>query len=339
MEPNLPSSHYGSKGASWALAIFATLAIAFCAAMVSIHGRHYGWALFVAIPYFAGFFSTALLRLGGVQPFLPCLGLSIGVAFLLCLLFLIFGIEGMICVFMTLPLAFPLVFLGTWMAFLLFHRPAPVAPPGLLSVFLVLGLALAIWGELHLQPISPTYTVSDSVAIEAPLPVVWDSLLHLGSLGQPADLLFHLGVACPQRVDLYGTGVGAVRVCTLTTGQLHERITVWRPLHELAWVSISTPPPLQELNPFHKTDPPHLHGFYRSVSGRFELQSLGPQRTLVTRHSSYQHHLFPAAYWRIWCDYVARRGHLHVLNVLKHAAEERAPGTAPAAQRPRMALR
>ena len=145
--------------------------------------------------------------------------------------------------------------------------------------------------------------------------VPWDSR---------AILLFRLGIACPQRVDIFGRGEGAMRVCTLSTGQLLELINRWEPGQRLGWVSLSTPPPLKELNPFREADPPHLHGFYRSVGGEFELQRLGTDVTRVTRSSSYQHNLFPAWYWRVWCDYVAARGHVYVLSVLKDSAESHA---------------
>lgn len=103
-----------------------------------------------------------------------------------------------------------------------------------------------------------------------------------------------------------------------------RRITVWQPGRLLRWESILTPPPLKELNPFRDTDPPHLHGLYRSVDGQFALTALGPNLTRVTRSSSYQHGLYPAAYWRLWCDYVAHRGHVHILSALKRAAEQAA---------------
>ena len=63
-------------------------------------------------------------------------------------------------------------------------------------------------------------------------------------------------------------------------------------------------------------------GLYRSISGEFQLAKLGPNTTLLTRRSSYQHNLFPAFYWRIWCDHIARRGHIHVLKVLKALSED-----------------
>jgi hypothetical protein len=261
-------------------ALSLTLLLAWYTSSFAIALGHYGWTLFVGLPYCLGFFTAGALRLDGVKRFRTCLGAAFCAALFLGLSFLAMGKEGGICLVMVLPIALPLIFLGASTGYLLFHKPVVVSA-GPAALLLVLGLGLTLWAEGPLSRVSPTYAVTDSVAIHAPLPVVWSSLLTMGPLGQPADLLFRLGVACPQRVDIYGTGVGAMRVCTLTTGQLAERITVWRPLHELAWVSLSTPPPLQEWNPFQKTDPPHLHGYYRSVSGRFELSAPPVPRRLL----------------------------------------------------------
>ena len=296
-----------------------TLALAAASAALAIGDRRYGWSLFVSIPFFIGFFPTTLLRISGVKPWRECLRAAVATASFLSLGFLLLRAEGIICIALAVPLALPVVILGAYMGYLLLHKRATISPfAG--ATLVVIALAMSLLAEKTKRE-APTYVVSNSVDIAAPPAIVWSSLIHMGQLGQPTDLLFKLGVACPQRVDIYGNGVGAVRVCTLTTGQLHERITAWQPERRLAWQSISTPAPLQELNPFGKTDPPHLHGFYRSVGGEFELIPLGSDSTRVTRSSSYQHNLYPAYYWKLWCDYVARRGHIHVLNVLREDAE------------------
>jgi hypothetical protein len=317
------NAHREYQFLGWTVTLIATIGVAFGAASLAIAELNYGWALFVGVPYFIGFFSSAVLRFWGPRSLRACLLIATQAAAFLALGFLLLGLEGLICILMTLPLALPFILVGAAMGYLSVHRSG-LARPGSTAAVLMLALAAALWHEGRHRPTAPTYTVSDAVTIDASAEVVWRALITMGSLGQPPDLLFRLGVACPQRVDIYGTGQGALRVCTLTTGQLQERITSWQPGRELRWVSISTPPPLEELNPFRDIDPPHLHGFYRSVSGQFEFQPVGRDKTLVIRSSSYQHNLFPALYWKLWCDYVARRGHVHVLGVLKQSAEHEA---------------
>jgi len=303
-----------------AVSVILTGAVAFGAALGVIALHNYGWTLFVGLPYFIGFLAATILRRWGPKRLGTCLLVAGEAAGVVSLAFLLLGQEGIICIILALPIALPFVLLGAGMAYLLLHRRA-IAPPAGAAALLVVALAGLLWAEGRIRRVAPSYTVSDGVTIATPPAVVWHALVTMGSLGQPRDLLFRMGVACPQRVDIYGTGEGALRVCTLTTGQLQERITSWEPGREMRWVSVSTPPPLRELNPFHRTDPPHLRGFYRSVGGQFELRALGPTATRVIRSSTYQHNLYPAWYWRLWCDYVARRGHVHVLNVLKQDAE------------------
>jgi hypothetical protein len=307
-----------------ALGVLVTAGVAFGLAMFAIGRYEYGWTLFLGIPFAVGFISAAVLRARGTATLRRCLTIASCASFVLALALLALGKEGLICVVMSIPIVVPLAILGAWTGFMLLHRQRVLPPGGSVSILVAL-LAVGPLIEGRLHPKAPNYTVRNAVVVNAPADRVWSALLSLGPLGQPPDLLFRVGVACPQRVDIYGRGVGADRVCTLSTGRLHERITVWEPGRRLAWVSLSTPPPLRELNPFRETDPPHLHGFYRSLSGSFELESLGPGVTRVTRYSTYEHNLYPAAYWRIWCDFVAERGHVHVLGVLRDIAEGRAP--------------
>jgi len=301
------------------LSLLITVALAAATAAFAIGDRRYGWTVFVSIPFFLGFFPAALLRITGPKPWRDCLRLTIGTVLLLSTGFLVFRAEGLICLLLVVPLGLPVAIFGAFMGYLLLHKTATMPPVGA-ATLVVIGLATSLLAEMR-QRQAPTYVVSNSIDIAAPPSIVWPALIHMGDLGPPTDLLFKLGVACHQRVDIYGNGVGAMRVCTLTTGQLHEKIIDWKPERRMAWISVTTPAPLKELNPFGKTDPPHLHGFYKSVGGQFTLTPIGSDSTRVTRSSSYQHNMYPAYYWRLWCDYVARRGHMHVLNVLREDAE------------------
>jgi len=310
----------GARSNSAVVGVVMTTAVATLIAAAAIDFRRYGWTLFAFLPFFVGFFPAMIMRRSGPRSFGDCARAALAVTATLALGFLALGQEGLICILLAVPLALPLVMLGAYVGYVLVHKSAllPPTPP---AAAIILAVGASLLAELRPRT-APTYTVSDSVVIAASPGMVWTSLINMGPLGQPKDLLFRLGVACPQRVDIYGSGVGADRVCTLTTGQLHERITTWQPSHLLAWQSITTPPPLKELNPFRETNPPHLNGFYRSVGGQFALEPIGADSTRVTRSSSYQHNMYPARYWQLWCDYVAHRGHVHVLDVLKVAAEE-----------------
>jgi hypothetical protein len=129
------------------------------------------------------------------------------------------------------------------------------------------------------------------------------------------------GLACPIRTELRGEGVGAIRHCTLTTGSMPERVTVWEPGRRLGWEALSTPPPLKEINPFRETNPPHLHGYYRVVYGEFAMRPLPNDRTRLYRVTRYEHRIRPAFYWTPWCNFAADRAHRYVLESVKQMAE------------------
>lgn len=302
-------------------AVAATILIALGVSAFAIGRLDYGICLFVAVPFFIGFISTALIRLWGPRPISHCIAWATLAGFGASGAFLILGWEGLICVLMSLPLGLPIVLLGAVAGYLLLHRSALIGPVSAvcLSIAICLG---TLYAESNIPSDPPIYTVVDSLEIVAPRDKVWRAIVGMNDLPVPQDLLFRIGIACPVRTEILGEGVGATRKCTLSTGPLLEEISEWQPGRRLAWRGLQTPPPLEEINPFWNVNPPHLHGFYRSLSGEFDLVEVSPERTLVIRRSSYEHNLYPAWYWRLWCDYAAHVGHRYVLDSLAREVEQ-----------------
>ena len=73
-----------------------------------------------------------------------------------------------------------------------------------------------------------------------------------------------------------------------------------------------------------KSQPKHLHGYFMSKEGQFELTRLANGHTLLAGTSWYQHGLWPAEYWRWWSDAIIHRIHLRVLNHIRTLAEQEA---------------
>jgi hypothetical protein len=280
----------------------------------------YGWTVFVAVPSLLGYLSVALFRLSGPRRLRQCLAVACGAAMSLSLAFLLTGREGVICIAMTFFLALPLVIIGAVIAYSLFHRKALHALPMLVIVVLLVVGAGVVEGNLHRQ--APEFVRSDSMIVNAAPETVWASIVGLDHLPPPRDWVLRSGIACPESTRITRSGVGGTRICTLSTGTLRERISVWSPGRRLRWIAETTPPPLREINPFGEVDAPHLHGFYTNTQGEFALQRLGPGRTLVTRRTWYRHNLYPSEYWRLWSDFAASRVHKFVLRELKARAEK-----------------
>jgi hypothetical protein len=279
----------------------------------------YGWTLFLGVPLLLGYVAVSLYRIGGPKRLLRCVGVACLAAVTCSFGFLLLGWEGIICIVVTIPLGLPLVILGACLAYWSVHkrRSHPATTSLTLTVFVVVLAVL----ESQQKPLVPVFTKSTSLQVEASPAEVWQAIIRLERMPPPDDWLLRTGVACPQTVRIESAEAGGLRFCRLSTGELVERIEVWRPESQLRWRALSTPPPMQELNPFRKADPPHLHGFYRNLQGEFTLEPLSSRSTLVIRRTSYQHNLYPAQYWRFWCDLAAERIHLFVLRHVKRIAE------------------
>lgn len=291
----------------------------FAVAISSISAGNYGIVLFMILPVLVG-------ALGVFVSTPQTMGQAIGKSSLAILvasaLLLLVKIEGAICILMTLPLALPLAWFGAWIAFRLLGRRA-LHENQTAALFLVLALAPVGAGTEHLwKPADPVFPVSTSVDIAAPPSTVWQHVVSFSNLPAERDWVFHLGLAYPLRATIDGTGVGAVRRCEFSTGPFIEPITVWDAPRHLAFRVTSNPAPMEEWTPHGHLDAPHLHGYLVSHRGEFRLKPLdGGRRTRLTGTTWYQHHLQPAAYWRVWSDWIIHRIHLRVLTHVRTLAE------------------
>ena len=79
---------------------------------------------------------------------------------------------------------------------------------------------------------------------------------------------------------------------------------------------------MQEWTPYARLHPPHLDGFLVSRQGESRLEPLANGDTRLYATTWYQHHLWPAQYWRLWSDYIIHQVHGMVLeNIARRAAE------------------
>lgn len=185
---------------------------------------------------------------------------------------------------------------------------------------------LALAGGERFAPPSPLEDeVSSVVIIDATPAAVWAQLKDIRDLPEPKETLFVLGVAHPLETYVEGEGgVGARRVCRLSTGDMPELITVWKPGEELRFKVLETPAPMKEAALLgREIDAPHLHGSYASLEGGFRLEALPDGRTRLTGTSRYLLNLAPASYWNLWTREIVSQVQLRVLNHVKARAEAR----------------
>ena len=238
------------------------------------------------------------------------------------LLLLVFQIEGLLCLLMAAPFVLG-ISLICWLlvAGVSYLRGGRGVSPGmailgLFSVFFMSGV------EPFVLPAAPLHEVSSEVIINDPPDKVWHNVVTFGEIPPPTNWFFRAGIAYPVRARIEGSGVGAIRHCEFNTGPFVEPIEVWDEPHLLQFSVTENPPPMTELNPFGPTHPPHLHGYFESERGQFELIALDGGKTLLRGTTWYRNGLRPASYWRLWSDHIIHKIHLRVLEHIKTLCEQ-----------------
>lgn len=323
-------------GAAFVSAIVVAGLFSACLTALAAHFlADYGWSVFVAMPFAQGLFAVWLAGAGSgrVPSVRAALGIGLATVAVTAALLLAFAFEGLICLAMAAPLAVPLVLVGA------LTGRAVLALPAHRAALLVAAVASSPFALLGAMPSAsldaPRYAVVSRVIVDAPPERVWPHVVAFSPLPPPADAIFLAGIAYPQRAHIDGTGKGAIRYCEFSTGAFVEPITVWDAPHRLAFGVAHNPPPMRESSPWGPIATPHLTGFLLADAGEFRLNALPGGRTELVGTTWYRHHLYPAAYWRLWSDAIIHRIHLRVLEHVARLSTQpaAAPSRAAAAAR------
>jgi hypothetical protein len=248
-----------------------------------------------------------------------CLALSTFAIVIYAVALMLFAIEGSVCIVMALPIAIPIALLGGLVGFFI-QRARHVNASGI-ALAVLLFLPLFMGAERVALPPAPIYALVTSVEVDAPPSRVWKNVISFRELPPPTELIFRAGIAHPMRAEIVGTGVGACRYCIFSTGPFVEPITVWDESQLLRFDVTENPPPMKEWSPYAGIHPPHLNNFLVSHGGQFRLIALPNGRTRLEGTTWYQHHMWPAPYWRLWSDSIMHTIHRRVLNHVKHLSE------------------
>ena len=284
----------------------------------------YGAVMFFGSPIVTGAVSAYALNATAPRGLGLTLVHAVVTVAVACLAFLLFGIEGAICIAMAIPIMAPLAIAGALVGYAIatqLRRPARSEHPGLIGCAVLLpAIALA---ESRIEPL-PTIEVMTPMVIDAPPQRVWQHVIDFPDIEAEPEWLFQLGIASPERARIAGSGVGAIRYCEFTTGTFVEPITVWDAPHRLAFDVTDQPEPMFELTPYRHIHPPHLDGSFRSLRGEFRLIGLADGRTRLEGRTWYQLRIHPLSYWTIWTDRIVHRIHLRVLQHIKELSEAHA---------------
>jgi len=318
----IPRSAMGAAAAS----IGVTIAIG---SMFTVLGtevlQSYGWGLFVALPFCLGLFSVLVYSYHEPRSSSSCMAVSLAPIALLGGVLMIVAIEGLICILMAAPFALALAALGGMLGYAIQAGYwLNKGTPAVLSIVLLFTPTFQ-GAERWLKPQAETFEVRTAIEVHAPPEKVWNQVVTFAEIPPPKELLFRAGIAFPIRAEISGHGVGAVRHCIFSTGPFAEPIEVWDEPRLLKFGVTANPAPLNELSPYGNIQPAHLHGYFVSKQGQFLLTALPGGRTRLEGTTWYLHTMWPAAYWRLWSDYIIHKIHLRVLEHIRVAVEEKPP--------------
>jgi hypothetical protein len=184
---------------------------------------------------------------------------------------------------------------------------------------LILLPAASLTWDIKAPP--PVFQVRTSIEIAAPPEQVWKYVVAFPQLPEPQEWYFRAGLGYPTQTRIEGSGPGAARYCDFSTGSFVEQVEVWDAPSLLRFRVTESAAPMREWSPYGEIVTKHLHGYFISREGQFQLTRLPNNHTLVEGTSWYQHGLMPAEYWRWWSDAIIHRIHVRVLTHIKALAE------------------
>ena len=281
-------------------------------------GGYFGLAIFAGLPFATGVSSGVILRRAG-GTFSQAIAASMTLIGTIILILCAMAMEGIICVVMAAPIGAAVAFFGVVGGYFLARTKAA---DGTLQSAAWLSIVFMVGLEGWNPPAPLEATTSSEVIINAPAARVWAELHDIRDLPATDNFLFQFGIAHPMGTVTDGQGVGAARLCKLSTGDMPEIVTVWKPGQELRFKVLSTPPSMRETGFFGKTiDTTHIHSAYASLDGGFKLTALPDGRTRLVGESHYLLNIAPASYWNLWTEEIVHMVQRRVLEHVKTRTE------------------
>ena len=213
--------------------------------------------------------------------------------------------EGAICLAMASPLLFGLIFAGVLGGNAVFrsrYGPVRVSVVPLLLLLLVTDTRL---------PHTHNGVVTTRVRVNATPAQVGKYIVAFPPLDKPSDFwLCRIGLPYPVETTASGATVGSARQCRFSGGiTVDERISEVIPGRSVAF-DVTRQPRYPEV-----ADHATLH------RGRITVEDNGDGTTTLVGTSWYSLHVFPAAYFGPWGDYLIHGVHYRVFDHIKTLAE------------------
>lgn len=277
----------------------------------------YGMSVFILVPFLIGLSTPIFYGRNDKRKMMEAIKHSIITLLLFAFALLFFALEGLICIAMAIVPAIPFTILGAFLGFSLVEKRTTKP----LMILFLASTTIPAMGFVEKQSKPQLYKVESAIVIDASTEEVWKQVVEFPQLEAPNEFIFKAGISYPINAKIIGNGVGAIRYCNFNTGSFVEPITRWEAPYLLAFDVKEQPLPMQEIS-FWNIDAPHLHDYFISKRGQFQLKQLPNGKTELTGTTWYFNKIMPSIYWRPWSDYIIHQIHARVLNHIKANAEK-----------------
>lgn len=295
--------------------LFAVVAGTVTSVIVSVGGylmlrydqSEFGAAMFILVPFLAGFVSAAVARKARRIAACSIVG---GIITLTALFFL--GLEGYLCILMSLPILSVAISIGGIVGYFTIGRFMDKKTSVTTSAILMLCAAPFLIGaadsiEKPFRHSAEIETIETQIAIDAKPSVVWNSLMSISELKGDRPFLLTVGLPIPISCEMIGDGLNAQRICYFNQGTITQNVTKWVHAREARFaITDSTLPGREWL---------HL------VDAGYQLTTSESGGTTLKRHSTHESRLFPRWYWRHFERWGVISEHEYVLENIKRIAE------------------
>ncbi|MDY7094888.1 MAG: hypothetical protein SX243_18095 [Acidobacteriota bacterium] len=274
------------------------------------------------VPLAIGVIGVLMLREEKDEGWISWLMVPLGISILTLVVALLLAWEGMICIVIWSPLFVGLAVISGLVTG--FVRKAVRSSRSrqlqVMAVAAVLPFALTPAEHLWTPP-QALEIVENRIEIAAPAAAVWEQIREVPAIA-PEELapsfVHRIGFPRPIAATLEGEGVGAVRHATFEGGILFvEEVTEWQPERVLAFsIHPENVPP--------KTFDRHVAvggPYFDVLDGRYELEVLGPQRTLLRLSSTHRLNTRFNGYTRLWTRLFMSRIQDNILQVVAQRSE------------------
>lgn len=240
----------------------------------------------------------------------------------LCLLLaMITGLEGTICLIMTIPIYLPLASLGGILGGIYFtsvdsNRMNSFALGGLLLLpFLVSGV------EERYPLDDKILQVNTSILINAPSEIVWSQITRIPKITEPQESFFYaMGFPRPVEATLSYEGIGGIREAKFEKGLMFlETITDWEKEKKLTFKIRSEP----VNTPLTTLDSHVVVGgrYFDTLIGQYEIEKISANQIRLHLFSRYRLSTRFNFYAEVWSDFLMRDIQQNILRVIRSRSE------------------